>query len=365
MPRLKMDQAVRSFQFLVLGYGTYILWDFYQTLMSVMADQDSGKHGALGNHIMTLCMLIAIVLLLRVWQQERIRLRETIEAIGDGFALFSKERSLIQCNSAFAKIYAASPTDLERWYIRDILFYAYQQGKGFDTKGQPFDTWMANVYPRQQQPYYRTSEMGTWDGRCFLVTERITSQGELVMVHTDITDQQHQKEELRRLATYDGLTGVFNRRFFIQTSEEVLLHCRLGGYPLALMMLDVDHFKLVNDTYGHAAGDDVLRELAQVTTHFLRKVDLVGRLGGEEFALLLPNTDEIEAKTVAERLRCRLKALMFDSHSGQFTITVSIGVALLSDRDSGLNTLLERADTHLYQAKRMGRDRVCCSLDTP
>lgn len=358
-----IDTVVRCFQGIVLIVGIYFLLDAARDATLLVMQQDARKYGALFNHFLVLSMLSLIYLLLGVWQRERIRLKATIEVIGDGFALFDQADRLIRCNTAFAQVYGATPKQLESCHLHKILTDGYQKGRGIDPHGQSCDLWLSRHGPTKDRPQHRTSEVGTWDGRCLLVTERMTDQGERVIVHTDITDQQQQKEELLRLATYDALTETLNRRSFMQQAAEMLRQSRLRQRPVALLMLDVDRFKAVNDTYGHAAGDEVLRTMAKGITTVLRKVDLVGRLGGEEFALLLPQTDYLEAQTVAERLRCQLKDLSFKGPKNTFHITVSIGLVMLDKRDQDLEMLIARADALLYQAKVMGRNRVCSGVE--
>ncbi len=165
------------------------------------------------------------------------------------------------------------------------------------------------------------------------------------------------EEELRRQAHTDPLTGVANRRQFLDQAAKELTRQNRYGRPVSLLMLDVDRFKAVNDTYGHAAGDTVLARLAAVCREELRESDLVGRLGGEEFAVLLPETDAPGARDVAERLRLSIAACETPTAEGVIRFTVSIGVAAHRAEETLQNTMA-RADAALYDAKRAGRDRV-------
>jgi diguanylate cyclase (GGDEF)-like protein len=163
---------------------------------------------------------------------------------------------------------------------------------------------------------------------------------------------------LRELATIDGLTGAFNRRAFMRLAEQELGVARRYGRPLSVMMLDADHFKKVNDTHGHDAGDAVLRALAATCRKQLRDVDLFGRLGGEEFAIVLPETPLAAARPVAERLRLALAALEVAAGGGVLTFTVSVGLAALASPGDTIEGLLKLADEALYRAKTDGRNRV-------
>ncbi|PIX61005.1 MAG: hypothetical protein COZ47_04280 [Lysobacterales bacterium CG_4_10_14_3_um_filter_64_11] len=171
--------------------------------------------------------------------------------------------------------------------------------------------------------------------------------------------------ELRQLAATDPLTGLFNRRPFEQMSEKLLADAARKRRPLALLIIDVDHFKHFNDSYGHALGDAVLQRLAEVLQGQLRGADLIGRMGGEEFAALLPDTGPAQAQQVAERLRAAVDALEVRSVGVVVRIQVSIGLAMLDgnatqdDEPSMLLAgLMREADLAMYAAKRAGRNRV-------
>ncbi len=160
---------------------------------------------------------------------------------------------------------------------------------------------------------------------------------------------------LDQLVRRDPLTGVLNRRGFQSQSAPALALAQRGTRPVSLLMLDADHFKRVNDQHGHAVGDEVLRSLARTMAERLRASDVVARLGGEEFAALLPDTDLASARIVAEALREDIAAR---PHAKAGQVTVSIGLAPWRSPDEDLESLLQRADSALYDAKRQGRDRV-------
>ncbi len=167
------------------------------------------------------------------------------------------------------------------------------------------------------------------------------------------------EEEMRRLAHYDALTSVMSRRAFLETSEKLYHLMRRNGAPLSVVYLDVDDFKKVNDVYGHAVGDAVLRSMGRVLRSAKRKSDVVGRLGGEEFAFTLPETDRESAVVLAERVRALIKDDGVDAHDAVLRYAVSVGIATLPpDDDVGLEALIARADHALYRAKESGKDRV-------
>jgi diguanylate cyclase (GGDEF)-like protein/PAS domain S-box-containing protein len=179
----------------------------------------------------------------------------------------------------------------------------------------------------------------------------------------DVTAQKHLEEQLRELATCDSLTGAANRRHFYELMHAERERALRGGHRLSLCLFDVDHFKSINDQHGHVAGDHALSAIAQAAKSQLRVNDALGRLGGEEFAILLPDTDQAGALVLAERVRAAVERAVVPSgepagERGAIRVTVSLGVAELR-ADEPMESLLKRADRALYAAKDHGRNRVC------
>ncbi|WP_108445574.1 sensor domain-containing diguanylate cyclase [Halomonas denitrificans] len=168
--------------------------------------------------------------------------------------------------------------------------------------------------------------------------------------------------ELRQTASSDVLTGTMNRRAWMMRAKSELRRAARYGHPASLAILDIDKFKSVNDAWGHPAGDIVIAALANLTMDMVRDSDLFGRLGGEEFALLMPETSQEQAAILAERLRSSFEHLPLDIKKGApIACTVSIGVTTVGGEDDTLEEMLERADQALYRAKRDGRNRVVFS----
>lgn len=171
--------------------------------------------------------------------------------------------------------------------------------------------------------------------------------------------------EVQRLAATDSLTGLYNRRGLFELGEREVERVRRFKHPLAAIMLDIDHFKQVNDSYSHAVGDQVLKVLAELCKSELREIDLIGRYGGEEFAILLPETNEISAITVAERLRMSVEKKPIETSRGEISITISLGVTTAGPDAPELPILLDHADTAMYTAKIAGRNRVSITRIQP
>ncbi|MBA5779038.1 diguanylate cyclase [Stappia sp. F7233] len=174
----------------------------------------------------------------------------------------------------------------------------------------------------------------------------------------DIRQLQEAQAELRRLATTDDLTGVLNRREFIRRTEQEMARAKRTGMPFALAIMDIDHFKEINDTLGHLAGDRVLQEVANQIRQVLRPYDIFGRIGGEEFCVALPSTSIEEATAAAERLREAVTACHQLDGDMCTSVTISVGVAVVLESDAGVTAVLSRADTALYKAKDRGRNQV-------
>ena len=162
------------------------------------------------------------------------------------------------------------------------------------------------------------------------------------------------RQEIEHLATIDGLTGLYNRRYGTGRFEEEVIRTLRVGRPLSCLMVDIDHFKLVNDRFGHPVGDEVLKTAAACITEVLRQYDILYRYGGEEFMLVLPETELSNAEKIAERIRLMIK----ERTATGIPITVSVGITTVKDGDADPNDIINRVDEALYHAKNAGRDRT-------
>ena len=164
--------------------------------------------------------------------------------------------------------------------------------------------------------------------------------------------------KLQELALRDGLTGLLNRRYWESCLEREFARHQRYDNPVSLVIFDIDHFKRVNDTYGHQTGDEVIRSVAEITSRLARETDFAGRYGGEEFVILLPGTHLEGAAQFAERLRQAVEQQVLDYQGSPLSYTISLGVATISDDMANYQILLERADKALYASKEQGRNRV-------
>jgi len=154
------------------------------------------------------------------------------------------------------------------------------------------------------------------------------------------------------------LTGIYVRRHFLERYAEDFARSKRHNLKLSVLMIDLDHFKQCNDAYGHLVGDIVLKEIAKIMKDFVRQVDLIGRYGGEEFVLALPDTDRNSAIAVAERIRQEVERHKFKAYDETIAMTISAGVATYPDNGDDVQVLIDKADQALYRAKEEGRNRV-------
>ena len=172
-----------------------------------------------------------------------------------------------------------------------------------------------------------------------------------------------QRQQMERLAMTDALTGISNRRHFTEMANREVGRARRYGHPLSVLSFDIDNFKGINDSLGHATGDDMLRRVAETVDAELRGSDVFARIGGDEFVVLSPQTDLPAASRIAERLRSAVKRMIVPANPHDLKLTVSIGIAAWRRSDGLIDATLARADEALYRAKKAGRDRACAFPD--
>lgn len=284
---------------------------------------------------------------------------------GDGYGVFDVADQLVYANPALGDIFAIPVDKLIGMRFDAIVRHCHQQQQGLKIETDDLEGWLLYAAQRRRSVPFRIFEADTLDGRWFLMSEQCNDEGAILLHAKEITVQkqlqsalQRAEQRLRHLANTDELTKIANRRSFSEQAERVLLHQDRTDACCSLLMLDIDHFKLLNDEHGHLAGDLALQFLTRQIKQHLREYDLFARYGGEEFVVLLSDTPSNEALQVAQRIHQQLIQLPFKFKSHRICIEVSVGVAEHQPGES-LTMLLQRADQALYQAKEGGRN---CSV---
>lgn len=297
----------------------------------------------------------------RLRQQEE-RYRGIFENSTEGIFLADAHGALMAVNPALVGLLrpgeaAETAAGAEPALVGDVksLFHDPAEHQAFARK------LAANGQVRRMEARLATPRGPVW---CLVGAALVEPDGHVVGMTQDISARKALEEELLRLAASDPLTGLANRRGFFEGAARMLGMSRRCGTPLSMIMLDIDHFKAVNDAYGHDAGDAVLRAVAGRLRESLRVSDLAGRVGGEEFAVLCPGTDLAGGVELAERLRLALEDMVVTADCRVVKVTASFGVAQCrGEQDVAPSTCLTRADRALYAAKRGGRNRVCLESD--
>jgi diguanylate cyclase (GGDEF)-like protein/PAS domain S-box-containing protein len=268
------------------------------------------------------------------------------------------EQRMIYVSPAYERIFGRSAAlllaDYGEWrnsiYPDDLDYAAESLARVLETGA---------VESREYRIIRADGQLRWLSDKCFVSPRPGGGKGSVIVgIAEDITEKKRLEGELHRLATTDVLTQSSNRRHFFECARREFEHaCRFGS-PLAFLLLDLDDFKKINDQYGHQVGDQVLQRLAQCGTNTLRRGDLFGRIGGEEFAALFPGCEQDVALQVAERLQREVQRLGFVHEGRSFGITVSQGLTSLLATDVSLDALYARADAAMYVAKRQGKNQI-------
>lgn len=283
-----------------------------------------------------------------------------------GLALIDADDRFLYCNPAFIAMFGLEAYSPIGRTHDEFLVWIFSHRIENLKEDLTLDEWVARVKSFYRVQAYHTIEVSLTSGKWLLLTQQLYQSGAIVTVCTDITRSKEAElalqvayAELERLAMTDELTGVPNRRHFLAQLESERQRALRHRRQTSLAMLDLDHFKLVNDRHGHPAGDEVLKHFTELLTRHMRGEDVVGRLGGEEFALLMPETAPSGAQTVLERLRRELATARLDFIAPGFSYTFSAGVAGLSlVAPATCDHWIYEADQALYRAKTGGRDRT-------
>ncbi|MBU3055712.1 GGDEF domain-containing protein [Pseudomonas indica] len=270
------------------------------------------------------------------------------------------------------------------WEARKMIYVspAYERifGRSAALLLADYGEWLNSIYPDDldyaEQSLAEVIEKGAIevreyriiraDGQIRWLSDKcfVSQRGEagkppiVVGIAEDITEKKQLEGELHRLATTDVLTQSSNRRHFFECAQREFELARQYGNPLAFLLLDIDDFKRINDTHGHQTGDLVLQRVAQCGAGALRRGDLFGRIGGEEFAAVFPGCAPELAQQIAERLQREIQRLVIHVDGESFGVTVSQGLTCLGPKDTSLSALFARADAAMYQAKRQGKNQI-------
>ncbi len=290
-------------------------------------------------------------------QRER-RLSAFVNALPNLSFILDERGRYLEVIANETSLLATRPEKLIGRLIEDVL-PPQENAKIVDAIGQTIQTGQIQMI-EYKIPVASGGERW-FEGRIALMEKGDLGQGKVVFMASDITERVQLYQEVQRLANLDGLTGCFNRRYFMEKAAQEIHRSMRYNRPLSLLMIDIDHFKGVNDRYGHQAGDQLLCNLVLLCQKQIRNDDTLGRYGGEEFIVLMPETASEGAMLASERLREKIEKMKINTLEGGLSVTVSMGLASLErgfDKTHTLDALIKSADLALYAAKAAGRNCV-------
>jgi diguanylate cyclase (GGDEF)-like protein/PAS domain S-box-containing protein len=290
-------------------------------------------------------------------QRER-RLSAFVNALPNLSFILDEQGRYIEVIANDPSLLAAQPEKLVGRLLEDVL-PAKESAKILDAIAETIQTGSIKMI-EYKIPVILGGERW-FEGRIALMEKGNLGQGKVVFMAADITERVQLYQEVQHMANLDGLTGCFNRRHFMEKAAQEIHRAMRYNRPLSLLMMDIDHFKDVNDHYGHQVGDLLLCNLVLLCQKQLRNDDILGRYGGEEFVVLMPETATEGAMLASERLRENIENMKINTTEGSLSLTVSMGLASLErgfDKSHSLDTLIKSADKALYSAKAAGRNCV-------
>ena len=283
----------------------------------------------------------------------------------DGYAWFDPKDKLIFANDTFLALFADPPEKGADMSFEALVKWCFENKRGINIETDDIEDWLSYVMGLRRSKQFRLFETDTRDGRWFLFSEQIDQHNFLMVQAKEITEQKQlenqlreAQEELRHLALTDSLTQIANRRCFVDSVEMEMARCEREHFAAAMLAIDIDHFKQVNDTYGHLIGDEALKHVSQIIKNQLRDYDIIGRLGGEEFGVFISNTDREDALALAERIRTAVATQPLKLNDLTVSLTVSIGLTESQQRSCCFANIYHEADVSLYQAKHNGRNQT-------
>lgn len=290
-------------------------------------------------------------------------LLDAIVQTNDAFGVFNADDKVVFCNYPFCEIFAQTEQAILNQSFEQLIRSCFERKAGVNVEAEEIESWLTMAHQKRRSAPYRSFEIDTCDGRWLRLTEMMVGEY-MVTYATDVTASKkleleltEAKNKLQQLASTDYLTGIYNRRQFNKMAEQELLRCERTKLHATLMLLDIDNFKYINDTFGHACGDAILVSFTDRIRGELRSYDIFARIGGEEFAVLLPEVCNEKANAIAERYLKKISEVPFYYNGEYITVTTSIGLSESYPNIKTLDYALQSADKFLYQAKKNGRNR--------
>ena len=292
-------------------------------------------------------------------------LREALDCSKDGVAVLDGEMRVQFANQVFMRLFRFFPAFIERKPLYLQVVTTALAGGAYDVEPDQRDNLVKEriAFVRSGNPQPVLLKLA--GGKKVRLTCGVLPDGGRMLNYTDVTDMVDEAARLEDLANLDGLTGLANRRQLNVIAHRDFERARREMTPMAVILLDIDRFKRVNDDFGHDIGDRAICHVANICRDSKRSTDFVARIGGEEYVILLPDTTSEGAQVISERIRRRVEANPLIVNGSQLGLTVSAGVAELDATCSDFASLMKRADRLLYQAKSEGRNRVLCASSIP
>jgi len=286
-------------------------------------------------------------------------LRAIVDDLDYGIVVLDHERRVRFINRAFRRYWRVPDDWPERRQTFINLMYHGRRASAYAVSHDRLGDYVLKQMNLIRSGEDRPLKIRLASGEVIQFRCKALPDGGRLLTYGNVSDLIREAEALERLASIDGMTGLNNRRNFLALAESEWARFKRYGRPLAMLLMDIDRFKSVNDTYGHDAGDEVIRAVADSLQKHKRVSDIAGRLGGEEFALLLPEATLDNAVAAGERLRGLLaeRVIVVDGH--HIPVTISVGATVVNADTPGIEELIKQADVALYEAKRSGRNRVC------
>jgi diguanylate cyclase (GGDEF)-like protein len=292
------------------------------------------------------------------------RIGDFLNVTQDGYAVFSADDVLIGCNQAYADLMFIEFEQIIGQSFDQLCRIAFKNQQGPNIETNNIEQWLEVAQNKRRAQEFRIFEVDLIDGRWFLMSEQLLPSGDLLLQAKNISTQKDVElnlykytDKLTSWALTDELTQIANRRSFIVNVKSEINRYRRSLLPFTFCLLDIDYFKRINDQHGHQVGDNVLRQLSALVKETLREYDQFGRMGGEEFGILLPDTKVVEAIDITNRLLSKITTTIFNNHENPVNITASIGL-VESSHDSTFEHLYSQSDIALYKAKNNGRNQV-------